>query len=63
MTSGIKGIMRYREALSSVHAQRNRVKRCLDMSLPRAYNVELLKLKKMVSALKPIPVDGGEKGK
>ena len=63
MTGGIKGIMRYREALGSVHAQRNHVKWCLDMGHVTAYNEELAKLKKMVSALKPIPVDRGEKGK
>ena len=63
MTGGIKGIMRYREALASVHAQRNHVKWCLDMGFVTAYNEELVKLKKMVSALKPISVDRGEKGK
>ena len=63
MTGVIKGIMRYREALSSVHYQRNHVKWCLEMGLVTSYNEELAKLKKMVSALKPIPANGGEKGK
>lgn len=57
MTGGIKGIMRYRESLAAVHAQRNQVKRCLDMGLVTSYNKELAELKKMVSALKPIPVE------